>query len=150
VRGPSEGRMAYEPTPETIDDQEARRRSVERLRQQAANGHAPPARRLNGANGHAPAAPAAEISWGPVIGQVAADCQREIAALKGQVAELLAKPTEVVATSMTDELIDAWARGTAPFIRQSIADAVAPLSKRIDEIESVVRTLVQSVAGRHE
>jgi hypothetical protein len=145
--------MANEPTFETIDAQEARRRTVARL--QAANGHAPAARRLNGANGHAPTAPLPEqVNWPQLIAQQAAATElrfeRELATLKETLAELVSKPTEVVATSMTDELIDAWARGTAPFIRQSIADAVKPLNERIDEIETVVRTLVQSAAGRHE
>lgn len=116
--------MAHEPIPETIDTQEARRLSCERLRQQAANGHASAARRRNG-HDHAPAAPAAEISWGPVIGQLAADCERQIAVLKGKIAELAAKSAEN--KSFSDADIAAFARGAAPWVRAEIADAVRPL-----------------------
>lgn len=113
--------MADEPIRETIDDNEARRRSVERLRQQA-NGHAPAAHRLNG---HAPAA---DINyWAPVIGQVAADCERQIAVLKGQVAELAAKSTEVVATDLSDDVVATLAKG--------FAAAVTPLAARINKLE---------------
>jgi hypothetical protein len=111
--------MAYEPTPETIE--EARRRSVERLK---ANGHV--ARRLNG-HDHAPAAPAAEINWAQVIGQVAAEqelsCDRKILAFKEHVTELIAKNSG----GISDGEINALAKG--------FAEAVKPLRERLAKLE---------------
>jgi len=131
---------------EHIDDQEARRRSVERMRQQAATGHAPAAQR---SNGHAPAA---DINcWAPVIGQVAADCERQISVVKGQIAELVAKKSaEVVADDLSEKAMSSLTRGLAksiaPFVKGCIKEAMATRDARINELENVVRTLVQSVA----
>jgi hypothetical protein len=102
--------------------------------------------RLNGSKGHAPTD---QINWAQVIAETELRCERQIAALREQVADLVAKSAqsgEVVATSMSDDLIDAWAKGTVPFVRQCIADAVKPLSARLDEIEEVVRSLVKARA----
>ena len=80
-----------------------------------------------------------------MIAETELRCERQIAALREQVADLVAKraqPGEVVATSLSDDLIEAWAKGTVPFIRECIA----PLSARLDEIEEVVRSLVKARA----
>lgn len=57
------------------------------------------------------------------------------------IASALVKPAatnghSVVATSLSDELIDAWAKGTVPFIRECIADAVKPLKEHSAELEA--------------
>ena len=125
---------------EQVISENAAQRIAEVIGNDHADANAAP--RLNGSKGPAPA----QINWPQLIAETEVRCERQIAALREQVAELVAKsaqPVDVVATSMTDELIDAWARGTAPFIRQSIADAVKPLSVRLDEIENVVRSLVE-------
>jgi hypothetical protein len=55
----------------------------------------------------------------------------------------------VVASYLTDELISALAKGIAPFVRQVVAEAVAPRDARLDEVERVLRSLVES-AARHD
>ncbi len=115
-----------EPLPETIE--EARRRAVERMRQQAANGHAPAVRR---SNGHAPSA-TDPVNWAQIIGQQAAATElrfeREIATLREHViTELAAKPTEVVATGLSDDVVATLAK--------AVAAAVNPLAARINKLE---------------
>src|SRR5262245_13398759 len=46
----------------------------------------------------------------------------------------------------TEEVASALATGIAPFVREVTADAVAPLNARLDELENLVRRLVQTVA----
>lgn len=128
-------------SPETVDDQESRRRSVERMRQQAANGYAPVRRR----NGHDQAPAAEQINWAQVIAESELRYERQIGALKEQVTELVAKP-ESKSGGISEEEVTAIAKATARLVRDRIAERVAPLEKRIDELENIVRAMVQSVA----
>jgi hypothetical protein len=46
-----------------------------------------------------------------------------------------ARPVEVVATDLSEDLLEALAKGMVPVIRQWIADAVNPLAARLDAME---------------
>jgi hypothetical protein len=102
------------------------------------------AQRLNGkGNGHAPATD--QTNWAQVIGEMAAQqelsCRRQIEAVKEWVTELVAK-----SGGLRESDITALAQGLVPFQRECIADAIRPLSVRLDEIEEVVRSLVKARA----
>lgn len=134
---------------EHVDDQEARRHSVERMRQQAATGYVPAARRLNG-HDHAPAAE--QINWAQVIAQQTAATElrfeRELATLKETLS--VAKSAEVVADDLSEKamssLIKGLAKSIAPFVKGCIKEAMATRDARLDELENAVRTLMQSAA----
>jgi flagellar biosynthesis/type III secretory pathway protein FliH len=53
------------------------------------------------------------------------------------------------ATGLSDEVVSALAASLVPFVRTVVAEALAPRDARLDEIERVLRSLVES-AARHD
>jgi hypothetical protein len=118
--------------------------AARKIAEVAGNDHATAAQRLNGrSNGHAPAAD--QTNWAQVIGEMAAQqelsCRRQIEAVKEYLTDLVAK-----SGGLRESDITALAQGLVPFQRECIADAIRPLSVRLDEIEEVVRSLVKARA----
>jgi hypothetical protein len=117
--------------------------AARKIAEVAGNDHANAAPRLNGSNGHAPATD--QTNWAQVIGEMAAQqelsCRRQIEAVKEYLTDLVAK-----SGGLRESDITALAQGLVPFQRECIADAIRPLSVRLDEIEAVVRTMVKARA----
>ena len=69
-------------------------------------------------------------------------CERQIAALKEHVSELVAKSVGDVPPLTTADLPE-LAKGLNVFLKELLAETMAPRDARLDEIESVVRSLVE-------
>jgi len=101
--------------------------------------------RLNGkGNGHAPATE--QPNWALVIGEMAAQqelsCRRQIEAVKEELVALVAKSVGDVPPLTTADIPE-LAKGLNVFLKELLAETMAPRDVRLDEIESVVRSLVE-------
>ena len=109
---------------EHIDDQEARRRSVERMK---ASGHAPAWRR----NGHDHAPAAEQITGRRSLRRASVRFERQIAVLKGQVDQLVARSDRKIATGLSEKAVASLTKGLAqsiaPFVKDCIKEAMATL-----------------------
>jgi hypothetical protein len=86
------------------------------------------AARMNGnSNGHA--RPIDQPNWAQVIAETELRCERQIATLK-----------EEKSSGLNDSDITALAKGLVPYLNARLAEAVAPLQARLDELEATQLT----------